>query len=167
MLKRTVFFLLCALPMFAIAQDKFGHVNSEELVMAMPELASIEKQMEALHSEWEGVLLGMQEELFSKIREFQERQATMPESIREARHSEMAELEQRITTFRQTAQADLQRKQQELFAPVIEKVRKAIEQVGTENNFIYIFDLASQSIVFQSPKANDVTPLVKAKLGIR
>ena len=51
MLKRTVFFLLCALPVFAIAQDKFGHVNSEELVMAMPELASIEKQMEELHNE--------------------------------------------------------------------------------------------------------------------
>ena len=167
MLKRTVIFLLCALPMFAIAQDKFGHVNSEELVMAMPELASIEKELEALQSEWEGVLLSMQEELFSKFREFQERQSTMPESIREARQSEMAEAEQRIITFRQTAQADLQRKHQELFTPVIAKVRRAIEEVGTENNFTYIFDLAAQSIIFHSPKANDVTALVKAKLGIR
>jgi len=167
MLKKTVIFLLCALPMFATAQDKFGHVNTEELVMSMPEIATIEKTLEGLHGEWEGVLLKMREEYVSKIREFQERQATMPESIKEARQSEIMDLEQRITALTQTARANLEQKQQELFAPVIEKVRKAIEQVGTENGFTYIFDLTAQSIVFQSPKANDVMPLVKAKLGIK
>ena len=76
------------------------------------------------------------------------------------------DLEQRISTFNQTASADLQQKQQELLTPVIDKIRKAIEEVGAENGFTYIFDMAAQSIIYQSPKANDVTPLVKKKLGI-
>ena len=167
MLKKLVVLLFCALPMFAMAQDKLAHVNSQEVMMAMPELAEIHRTLDALQSEWESVLMSMQEELFSKFREFQERQATMPESIREVRQSELSELEQRIVTFRQQAGNDLQQKQQELVSPVIERVRRAIEQVGTENNFLYIFDLAVESVVFHSPTAIDATPLVKTKLGIR
>jgi len=154
--------------MFAMAENKFGHVNSQELIMAMPEMAGIQQTLSELETEWENVLLSMREEYFSKFRDYQERRATMPESIREMRESELMDLEQRITAFQQTATADLQRRQQELLAPVIEKVRLAIRDVGIENELIYIFDMAAQSIVFHSPtKAKDVTALVKTKLGIR
>ena len=76
-------------------------------------------------------------------------------------------MEQRITTTNQNAQTDLQKKSQDLFAPVIEKVRKAINEVGAENGYLYIFDLGAQSIIYQSPKSNDVTALVKKKLALK
>lgn len=166
MFKKTVIFLLCAFPMLAMAQDKFGHANSQEILMAMPELSTIEKTLDDLQNEWENTLVKMREEYFAKIKDFQDKQATMPESIKSARQSEIIELEQRITTFQQTASSDLQQKQQELLTPVIEKIKKAIGEVGAENNYTYIFDLAAQSIIYQSPKANDITDLVKKKLGI-
>ena len=166
MLKKTVILMLCALPMFAPAQDKFGHVNSQEILMAMPERVTIENTLDTLQTQWENEMVKMREEYLAKIKEFQDKQATMPESIKQARQSEIVDLEQRISTFNQTASADLQQKQQELLTPVIDKIRKAIEEVGAENGFTYIFDMAAQSIIYQSPKANDVTPLVKKKLGI-
>ena len=166
MLKKTVILMLCALPMFALAQDKFGHVNSQEILMAMPERITIENTLDTLQTQWENEMVKMREEYLAKIKEFQDKQATMPESIKQARQSEIVDLEQRISTFNQTASADLQQKQQELLTPVIDKIRKAIEEVGAENGFTYIFDMAAQSIIYQSPKANDVTPLVKKKLGI-
>ena len=168
MLKKIVFVLLCAIPFGLMAQDvKLGHVNSQEILSLMPERATIEKTISDLQSQWESELVKMREEYNAKIKEYQEKQATMPESIKTARQSEIAEIEQRITTFQQTAYTDLQKKQQELFAPVIDKVKKAISEVGTENNYLYIFDLSTQSIVYQSPKANDITALVKKKLGLK
>ncbi len=166
MLKKTVILMLCALPMFAMAQDKFGHVNSQEILMAMPEFKTIQLTLDTLQTQWENEMVKMREEYLTKIQEFQDKQATMPESIKQARQSEIADLEQRIATFQQTASADLQQRHQELLTPVIEKIRKAIEEVGNENAFTYIFDLSAQSIIYQSPKSNDVTPLVKKKLGI-
>ena len=166
MLKKTVILMLCALPMFAMAQDKFGHVNSQEILMAMPEFKTIQLTLDTLQTQWENEMVKMREEYLTKIQEFQDKQATMPESIKQARQSEIADLEQRIATFQQTASADLQQRHQELLTPVIEKIRKAIEEVGAENGFTYIFDLSAQSIIYQSPKSNDVTPLVKKKLGI-
>ena len=130
MLKKTVILMLCALPMFAMAQDKFGHVNSQEILMAMPEFKTIQLTLDTLQTQWENEMVKMREEYLTKIQEFQDKQATMPESIKQARQSEIADLEQRIATFQQTASADLQQRHQELLTPVIEKIRKAIEEVG-------------------------------------
>jgi outer membrane protein len=151
-----------------MAQEaKLGHINSQDILTLMPERATIEKTISDLQSQWESELGKMREEYNTKIKEYQEKQATMPESIKQARQAEIAGMEERITTFNQQATTDLQKKQQELFTPVIEKVKKAITEVGTENKYTYIFDLSSQSIIFQSTNSNDVTSLVKKKLGLK
>lgn len=168
MFKKIALVLLCALPFSLMAQEvKLGHVNSQEILSLMPERVTIEKTVNDLQSQWEKELAKMREEYYAKIKEFQDKQDSMPESIKKARQSEIAEIEQRITTFNQTASSDLQKKQQELFTPVIEKVKAAINEVGSENGYLYIFDLSTQSIIYQSPKSNDLTPLVKKKLGLK
>lgn len=168
MFKKIALVLLFALPLSLMAQDlKLGHVNSQEILSLMPERTEIEKKISDLQGQWESELVKMREEYNAKIKEYQEKQATMPESIKQARQSEIAELEQRITTFQQTAYTDLQKKQQELFAPVLEKVKKTIAAVAVEGNYTYVFDIAAQTIVYQSPKSNDITGLVKKKLGLK
>jgi len=168
MLKKIALLMLFALPISLMAQEgKLGHINSQEVLSLMPERVVIEKTISDLQSQWEKELVKMREEYYAKIKEFQDKQATMPESIKTARQSEIAEIEQRITTFNQTASADLQKKQQELFTPVVEKVKKAINEVGAENNYLYIFDLSTQGIIYQSPKSNDISALVKKKLGLK
>ena len=168
MFKKIALVLLCALPFSLMAQEvKLGHVNSQEILTIMPERTVIEKKVGDLQTQWEKELVKMREEYYAKVKEFQEKQATMPESIKSARQGEISDLEQRISTFNQTASEDLRKKQQELFTPVIDKVKKAINEVGSENGYLYIFDLSTQSIIYQSPKSNDVTPLVKKKLGLK
>lgn len=167
MLKKIALIVLCALPFSLFSQEKLGYINSESIIQLMPEIETIKKTVDELNATWEKELLKMREEYSTKIKEFQEREKTMSEAIREVRITEIQELESRITTTQQTAVANIQKKQQELFTPVIEKVKKAINDVGAEGSFTYIFDTSSQVILYQSPKANDVTPLVKKKLNIK
>ncbi|ADQ79592.1 outer membrane chaperone Skp (OmpH) [Paludibacter propionicigenes WB4] len=168
MFKKIALLVLCALPFSLMAQEvKLGHINSQEILSLMPERTTIEKTISDLQAQWEKEIAKMREEYFAKTKEYQEKQATMPESIKQARQSEIAEMEQRISTTGQNAQTDLQKKSQDLFAPVIEKVKKAINEVGAENGYLYIFDLGAQSIIYQSPKSNDVTALVKKKLALK
>lgn len=91
----------------------------------------------------------------------------MAETIKTRRQGEIVDMEKRISTFQQTANEELQRKQMELISALREKILKATNEVGTENNYTYIFDVSSQSIAYRSPKATDVTSLVKKKLGIK
>ncbi|MCE5332947.1 MAG: OmpH family outer membrane protein, partial [Bacteroidales bacterium] len=158
---------LCALPLGIFAQDKLGHINSKEIISIMPEIPGIEKKIDELSKQWENEIMKMREEYNTKIKEYQQKQDSMPDGIKQIRMSEIQEMEQRISTFQQTAYTDLQKKQQDLVNPVIEKVRKAITDVAVENNYTYIFDLSAQSIIYQSPKSNDITALVKKKLAIK
>jgi len=158
--------MLCALPLGIFAQDKLGHINSKEIISIMPEIPGIEKKIDELSKQWENEIVKMREEYNTKIKEYQQKQDSMPDGIKQIRMSEIQEMEQRISTFQQTAYTDLQ-KQQDMVNPVIEKVRKAITDVAVENNYTYIFDLSAQSIIYQSPKSNDITALVKKKLAIK
>ena len=164
MTKKIIVFLLCAFPLFVSAQIKLGHTNSDELIMAMPEAAGIENGIRQLQSELEAQFQEKHEIFTAQTAEFQERQSVMPENLRALREREITEMEQRINEFVQQANAELEQRRQELLAPIVERVMNAVQAVGTEHGFIYIFDLAAHSILFLSPAAYDVTPLVKAKL---
>lgn len=160
--------MLAILPLGVMAQSlKIGHVNSQEIISLMPDVEVMDKKIKEASDQWEKELLKMQEEYYAKIKEFQDAQATLSESIKEARQSELAALENRINVLRQQAQSDLGKKNQELAAPILEKVKKAISDVASEANFTYIIDMASQTIVYTSPSAQDITPLVKKKLNLK
>ena len=168
MLRKIVILLICTLSMNGFAQEaKFGHINSVEILSLMPEKANIEKSINELNNQWSAELTKLRDEYYTKIKAYQDKLKTMPESIKAVRQSEIAELEKRITSLQKSANEDLQKKQQELFAPVVEKVKKAIHDVGIENDLLYIFDTSTQGIIFQSPKSNDITALVKAKLDLK
>lgn len=153
--------------MMAQSNLKIGHVNSQELMETMPEVENMRKELKKAQDELEATLLKMREEYFAKIEDFQKNMATMSESLKKVKQSELSDMENRITTLTQTSQQELQKKQQELIAPIIAKVTKAINEVAAENGYTYVFDLASQSIVYNSPSANDLNPLVKKKLNLK
>lgn len=163
-MKKLIMMIALALPMLASAQ-KLGHINTQELFAQMPELNDVRARMDTLQGMYENQLASMQEEFNKKLQDFQQNAATMTDGVRDFRQQELADLEQRIQTFYQTAQQDIQRKQQEYLVPVQEKMAKAINEVGAAEGYTYIFDTAAA--VYVDPSANDVMPAVKAKLGIK
>ena len=107
----------------------------------------------------------MQEEIQKKMQDYQAQEATMADAVKQIRQQELQEMNQRIQLFYQTAEQDIQKKQQELLAPVHEKMSKAIKAVGERENYTYIFD--SAAMVHIGADAIDVTPAVKKELGIK
>ncbi len=169
-MKKTFLLAMVALlPLGMWAQNnlKIGHVNSQEVIQVMPEVELMKDSLEKVKVMWEENLMKMKEEFQKKAKEFIDGQAKMPETLRNAKQTELQEMEQRISTFNQQASIDLQNKQKELTTPIYEKVQKAIADVAKENGFTYIFDLSSMSIVYHSKSSKDITPLVKKKLGIK
>ncbi len=163
-MKKILVTLALILPL-AVSAQKFGHINSQELFQQMPERTSVQQKMDTLMSQYETQMANMQEEINKKIVDYQQNQATMAEAIKQIRGQEITEMQQRYELFVQTAQQDLQKKQQELLTPVYEKMQKAMKAVGDANNYTYIFDAAAMTYI--SPDADDVTPLVKKELGIK
>src|SRR5690606_41470305 len=71
----------------------------------------------------------------------------------------------RIQQVQQVAQEELQKKNEELFAPIIQKANTAIQSVAKEKGYAYVFDIANPGISYFAG-GDDLTADVKTKLGI-
>ena len=153
----------------AIAQNfKFGHINSDELIQSMPEYDSATVKLEKFRKELVNALELMQVELNTKNDSYQKENKTFSDIVRQTKEQELMDMQKRIQDFQANAQTQLQNKQTEVFQPIYLKVDKAIKDVGKENGFFYVFDVAKGSLLyFDETKSINVMPLVKTKLGLK
>ena len=166
MFKKLIIAILCCLPLTIVAQTlKFGTINTGEVLTAMPERAAAEQQLQDLTKRYEDEFVKLQEDFQKKYQEVQAMGDTVPETIKMRRYEELQAMDQRIQSFRQVVEQDLAKKQEELFIPIQQKLMDAINAVGSENGFTYIFD--ANAAYYKGVGNEDVTPLVKAKLGIQ
>ena len=147
------------------AQDKFGHIHSEQLLMIMPETADAEKAIQEYTQMLETQLQTMYGEYQTKAGEFQTNEGLMTDIVKETKIKEIQDLELRIQQFQQTSQESIQQKRNEVLSPLLEKAQNAIDEVAKEQNYTYIFDISLGSIVY-GEESRDIMPLVKSKLGI-
>ena len=136
-MKKLIALLLVLLPFVGAAnaqEAKIAFVNTQEVFMALPEVADMRKQIDDLNANYQKELETMQNEFQKKYSDF-------------------------------IAQQDVNKKQQELIAPIQQKMADAIKAVGTEQGYTYIID--PQVLLYTGPNAIDATPFVKTKLGLQ
>lgn len=165
MLKKLLLAAALVVPMCLSAQSKFGYVSSIEIFNLMPEKATAEKSLQEVGQKYDTEFKALQDEFNKKFGEYQALAQDTPASIKERREQELQELQTKIQNFQQVAGQDLQRQQQILMAPIQEKIQTAIQSVGAENGFTFIFD--SSTFLYHGADAVDVTPMVKAKLNLK
>lgn len=156
----------CSTTVFAQKGPKIGHINSNDLLSAMPERNTIQKELEDHANQLRATLDAMRKEYETKVAEFQSKQDVMTDVIKKSKVKEITDLEARITEFQQTAEADLQKKEQDLLQPVIDKAKEAIDAVAKENGYTYILDSSMGTVLF-SVESDDILPAVKKKMGIQ
>jgi outer membrane protein len=150
---------------FTQTNAKLGYIDSNELLDMMPGKDSIQTALQAYGKTLESQLQTMYQEYQNKLADYQTNVNTMSTIIKQTKEKELADLETRIQDFQQQADQDLQNKQIELVQPLVDKARKAIDEVARENGYTYIFDAGMGTLLFYE-KGDNIMPLVKKKLGL-
>ena len=164
-MKKLFIMMLMLAPMAAFAQ-KFGHVNSQEVIQAMPEFAKARTEIEALTKQYEADLKGMQDELQKKAEAFDKEQSTLPENIKQRRQTELQDMYAKIQQSYQDNQQALAKEQQEKMSAITAKVLDAIKAVGQAGGYVYIMDVTGGIPYISTTLSTDVTAEVKKKLGM-
>lgn len=151
----------------ASAQVKIAHVNTAEVLDAMPDKSKAEKKLESYYNELQEQLKTMYTEYQNKLQDYQANAETMSNLVKQSKEKELVDLESRITAFQSNAESEFENKRAELLAPLLEKIQNAINTVGKEKNLTYIIDIATGTAVYIGTDAVDVTKDVKTKLGIK
>jgi len=150
---------------FAQSKYKLGHVDFATLYSMMPGLDSVKIVYDAYNKSLQDQFAAMQAELENKFNEYQANMSGMSDIIRSTKEAEINDLKQRLDDFNTKATQDLQNKESDLTAPIIEKARKAVEDVAKEEGYTYIFNSTEGLLLYAEP-SDDIMDLVKAKLGI-
>ncbi len=145
--------------------QKFGRIDSQTIIMAMPEFKEMQTNLESLDKDYRENLELIGVEYQQKLQEFQKNYNTYTEATRNIKQKELVDLENRAQTIQQMAQQDLQKKQQELAAPIYEKAKKAIDKVAAAGGYTAIFETGTLAY-FSETALTDIAPLVKKELGI-
>jgi outer membrane protein len=147
---------------------KFGHMNSDELVQALPDFDSANVKLEKFRKELVNYLELMSVEYNNKQEAYNKDSKNLTDLIRKTKETELQDLGRKIQEFQTNAQTQMQDKQVEFFQPVYARVDKAVKDVGKENGFLYIFDVAKGALLyFDESKSTNVMPLCRAKLGLK
>lgn len=146
---------------------KLGHIESDKLIAAMPEMVEARKKLEVKQTEIQSESQNLRDQYQVKVNDYSKNVNTYSDVIRTSKEQELQELAQRIQRFEETAMNALNKTRDDLLHPIYEKATNAIKEVGKENGFTYIFDLNSGGVVYVSETSEDVLPLVKKKLGLQ
>ena len=166
-MKKTILLLAVALfasaAVFAQKPVKLGHIDAQELLKIMPEVDSAQKVLQKEQEEAESMLKTMQAELQTLYTEYQNKRDQMSDLIKKAKEAELQDKDSRIRQFSESAAKRLQERNDELFAPIQEKIKNAIAKVAKANGYTYIF--TSGAALYEG--GDDVLPLVKKEMGLK
>lgn len=175
----NVFFVsagLMLLTNIANAQQKFGHVNTDEIYATMPEAKTAQTALKTFADKLQADLEKMGNEYQTKLKAAEDKQKTISEANKEvvgkelqAAATELQDLNKRIQDAQAKGQDAVEAKRNELFPPVGLKLTNAINAVAKEKGLSYVFDISvsqgfNNLIYFDG--GEDVTAAVKTKLGI-
>jgi len=169
MLKKIVLFALLLIPMMGFAQEKIAYFKSGEVIPLMPETKQMMDSLKKTGDAYQAELQSISDEYTKKMTALTEQQDTLSQTIKVLRMREIDRIRESAETLQQQAQQNQNDLQQALFAPILAKIMKVLEEIGTENHYAYIInhDPNASLLLYISPQSPDVTPLVKAKLGLK
>jgi len=170
-MKKLVLFLALGLffgnAVLAQSNLKIGYINSAVLLAAMPEKAKADSDLAKYARTFQEQIDLMMKDYQNKGQAYQASEKTMSEAMKEVKMKEIQDLQNRIESTQQSAQEKLQAKKQDVYTPILEKADKAIKEVAKEKGYDFIFDQAAGGALVFGKDTYDVTPLIKAKLGIK
>ncbi|MFD0989285.1 OmpH family outer membrane protein [Mariniflexile jejuense] len=149
---------------FSNAQGKIAHINTQDLITAMPEMKTAQKELETLSKKFQTDIQAAVTEFQTTLKQYEAEAATKTEEENAKRGQEIQEKQQRIQQFQADAQKELQKKEVDLLQPITEKAKAAILKVGRAQGYEYVLD-ASQGVTILADGKNLLDD-VKKELGI-
>lgn len=156
--------LFVAATSFVNAQSKVAHIDVTQLLSAMPEMKAAEAELKKLQETYNADIQASMTELRNKFTQYQNEAASKSKEENDKRAAELQGYEKNIGEAQQAAQQEFQKKQAELFAPISEKAKAAIEKVAAEQGFDYVIDSQVGGGLIVA-KGKDLLADVKKELG--
>lgn len=144
---------------FAQAADlKVGYVNTQRIFRDAPAAIKAAKKIESEFSKRDQDLQAMAKQLQGMQENLEKNGVTMSETERKSKEREFGDLSREFQRRQREFREDLNLRQNEENAAIIEKANRAIKQIADAEKF----DLILQDVVWVSPRLDITDRVIKA-----
>ncbi len=168
-MKFKYIFILAISFMFIASTNaqKFGYINSTELLVKHPDVKGADSKLQAYQKQLLNVGQKMAEEFQKHYQAYVQdaNEGKLSKIQMQEKEGALTQEQNKIREYEVEMQQKLAKKREELYKPILDKIQEAINAVGKENGYTFIFDAGTGGILHAQESTN-VIDLVKAKLGI-
>lgn len=145
---------------------KIAYVNSEVLMSVAPGRAAAESTFNVEAQAYQAKVQAMSDSLQKVVAAYQKRQASLTPAQRETQQKSIQDLQAEFQAKNQQIQQEASDRQNQLMSPVMETVKKVIDDIRVEDGYAMVLDNApgGGSPIVSADKNLDITDRVVARL---
>lgn len=142
--------------------EKIAYIDTDRIMMTSPETQEAQTILMGERQKWEQEIADIDAEIEQLYADYESKKMILTESGKK-------EAETKIMSLSESRQARVQeifgengqfvQKQNELLAPILNKLKTIIEKVSVENNYSIILDASAGSILYAKPSL-DITDVI-------
>jgi outer membrane protein len=137
---------------------KIGYVNTQRIFRDAPTAVKAAKKIETEFSRRDQDLQQMAKQLQGMQESLEKNSVTLSDNDRRSKEKELSELSREFQRKQREFREDLNLRQNEENAAIIEKANKAIKQIAESEKY----DLIVQDVVWASPKLDITDKIIKS-----
>ena len=150
----------------AVAQIKIGYVDSQKILSTFPPALDAQKKLEAESNKWGQELQKMQENLKALQDQLDQQSLLLSDAKKKEKAQQIQDLALKIQQYQSEKwgnNGEFFKRRSELLQPVLDQINNAINKVGDEEGYDFIFDSVAGNILFAKSKY-DLTDKVLKEL---
>ena len=137
---------------------RFGFLSYDEVMKAMPEYATMQKNMAELRAHYEAEQQRVEDDFNRKYEEFLDGQASYPKTILQKRQSELQEMLEKNIAFKKESQQLLSEAEASMLDSLKSTITTTLVMLGQERGYAFILNTDQNAVPFINPNlGEDIT----------
>ncbi len=148
---------------------KVGYVNSERVIAEYEEAKAAKRELDEFIKKFEAKADSLRQEYELAKEEYESQQLGLSEEGKRAKMAEVESRKRRYDNFLSEVYGKggrIERKNQELIAPIVQKIDSAVQRVAQNEGFALVLDASKAGVIF-AEVGLDLTQLVLEELNRR
>ena len=142
-----------------------GYADPEVIITYMPEYQDIQRQMAAEYRTSQEALQALAEDFQERVSKYQKQQPLLSAERQAEREAELAQLQTEIQESAARKDQELAQRQEELMAPLLERVQAVIDEVAAEKGLDLV--LRSPALLYANEdRLQNINMDIAQRLGI-
>ncbi len=143
---------------------KIGLIDMQRAIQTSDQGKKAKSELEQAFNKKKGELQGEETALKKMQEDFQKQQGALSETAKKKKQADMQARFVKYQELLQKSQAEIQKKEQEMSAPIIVKIRGIVSEVAKKKNYNLVLEKNENVVIFSQDK-DDLTDEVIKQLN--